>query len=196
MVDYPQIVGDSAEHVLSSATYDADSFARFSVGNQPLVTGVSMLLAVERSFTEQTQAFLQINAEEELRGANGEGPHFVLATKFFRQVVAPQKVHSTAIQPFLEDASGEANPRALISFMASVEAWSVKAMPIIGQAMRELGAVDMTYVEVHMHVDGGDDGHSAQFMDALDRERITEEELRRGTNLFVNLFGAIFRKSN
>lgn len=196
MADYLQIVEDSVENVLSSATYDADSFARFCVGNQPLVAVISALLAVEGQFTEQTQAFLQVNAYEELRGANSEGPHYVLATNFFRQVVEPQKVHRTDIQPFLQDVCGEASPRALIGFMASVEAWSVKAMPIIGKAMKELGAVDMEYVDVHMHVDGGDDGHSAQFMDAVVREQITEEELRRGANLFVNLYGAIFRKPN
>ncbi len=198
MIEYAPTIDSSVEDVLKSAQYTVDSFARFSVGNQPLITLVSARLALEGSFTDTTNAFLLMNAKEELNGADGEGPHCALATNFFAQVVSPRNKHRTSVDSYVNDVLREGSPQALLGFMATVEAWSTRAMPIIGERMSSFGASDMKYIEVHMQVDGGDDGHAAQFTEALVREKITGDEIERGIVLFRNLFGTIFgiKKNN
>lgn len=187
------IINSGIDNVIKQSSYTRDNLLCFAVSAQPHFIVWSAALALNGNTKKETKKIGLENATEELFGIMGEGSHASLAHCFFEQIGNFESSHYKKTREEINsiyEALG--NHKIMLSFLTCTEMWSSVAMPLILEAMKQYGATDFQYVEVHAIADNTEDGHSIKFLNALVLESPTKEEIEKGVSLFENLFGKIF----
>jgi hypothetical protein len=183
----------TVQNIEKDFQYTKDNLLCFAVTGQPNFLVWSSALVFCDEIETQTKVIARENAKEELFGLIDEGSHAPLALSFFKQIGNFEISHYTkAEKEILEIYKNIQNKIVLLTFISCVEIWSGQAMDKISKIMKEYGATDFKYIDVHKIADNISCGHSMKFLKALELEKSSLIEIKKGIQLFKNLFLKIF----
>ncbi len=152
--------------------YAKDNLLSLAASIQPNFLVWCAALAIHEDLGVVAKELALNNAREEAFGLQDEGSHVILAHSFFNQLGSFEVKHYDKAKTEIHEIYKHIrNKNVLLTVLSCLEIASAPLMEKIPVLMRNFGATDFKYIDIHKFADNSDDGYGIKFLLALHSEK-------------------------